>query len=175
MNETTVAQERILLAILVVLGVLLHRVEALLPLPTPWIKLGLANIMTMIALVFLGAGAAFTVTLLRIFLGSLLGGTFLGPTFFLSLAGGLAAWAVMALIYRRKNTVGVSLVGVSVLSAYAHTGAIFICVYFLFIHQEIFLKLLPFFFMVALVTGVLTGIVANRVAHHLIREKIFAG
>lgn len=175
MNETTVAQERILLAILVVLGVLLHRVEALLPLPTPWIKLGLANIMTMIALVFLGAGAAFTVTLLRIFLGSLLGGTFLGPTFFLSLAGGLAAWAVMALVYRRKNTVGVSLVGVSVLSAYAHTGAIFFCVYFLFIHQEIFLKLLPFFFMVALVTGVLTGIVANRVAHHLIREKVFAG
>ena len=79
-----------------VLGVILHRVEALLPLPTPWIKLGLANIMTMIALVFLGASAALTVTLLRIFLGSLLGGTFLGPTFFLSLTGGLAAWAVMA-------------------------------------------------------------------------------
>ena len=68
MNETTVEQERIILAILVVLGVILHRVEALLPLPTPWIKLGLANIMTLIALVFLGAGAAFTVTLLRVFL-----------------------------------------------------------------------------------------------------------
>ena len=175
MSETTVAQERTLLAFLVVLGILLHRVEELLPLPTPWIKLGLANIMTMIALVFLGAGAAFTVTLLRIFLGSLLGGTFLGPTFFLSLAGGLAAWAVMALVYQRKNAVGVSLVGISVLSAYAHTGAIFICVYFLFIHQETFLKLLPFFFMVALVTGVFTGMVANRVAHHLIREKVFAG
>ncbi len=175
MNETQVDRERMLLAILVALGVILHRVETLLPLPTPWIKLGLANIMTLIALVFLGAGAAFTVTLLRVFLGSLLGGTFLGPTFFLSLAGGLAAWAVMALVYQKKNTVGVSLVGVSVLSAYAHTGAIFTCVYFLFIHQETFLKLLPFFFMVALITGILTGIVANRVANHLIRENVFAG
>ena len=173
MNDTDlIKQERILLAILVVLGVILHRVEALLPLPTPWIKLGLANIMTMIAMVFLGARAAFTVTLLRIFLGSLLGGTFLGPTFFLSLAGGLAAWTAMALVYQRTNAVGVSLVGVSVLSAYAHTGTIFICVYFLFIHQETFLKLLPFLFMVALVTGVLTGIVANRVANHLVSEKI---
>ena len=41
------------IALLVGLGVVLHRLEALLPLPTPWVKLGLANIMTLIALVFL--------------------------------------------------------------------------------------------------------------------------
>ena len=32
------------MAVLVALGVILHRVEALLPLPSPWVKLGLANI-----------------------------------------------------------------------------------------------------------------------------------
>ena len=42
------------IALLVGLGVVLHRLEALLPLPTPWVKLGLANIMALIALVFLG-------------------------------------------------------------------------------------------------------------------------
>ncbi|MDH5459307.1 MAG: Gx transporter family protein, partial [Nitrospinota bacterium] len=58
------------IALLVGLGVVLHRLEALLPLPTPWVKLGLANIMTLIALVFLGFRAAVEVTLLRILLGS---------------------------------------------------------------------------------------------------------
>ena len=33
------------MAIMVALGVILHRLEALLPLPSPWIKLGLANLM----------------------------------------------------------------------------------------------------------------------------------
>ncbi|MEE2986228.1 MAG: Gx transporter family protein, partial [Nitrospinota bacterium] len=56
------------MALLVALGVVLHRLEALLPLPSPWIKLGLANIMTLIALVFLGVREAFMVTVLRIVL-----------------------------------------------------------------------------------------------------------
>ena len=73
------------IALLVGLGVVLHRLEAMLPLPTPWVKLGLANIMTLVALVFLGFRAAVEVTLLRVLLGSVLGGTFLSPTFFLSL------------------------------------------------------------------------------------------
>ena len=40
------------MAIMVALGVILHRLEALLPLPSPWIKLGLAKIMTLVALIF---------------------------------------------------------------------------------------------------------------------------
>ena len=58
-------------------------------LPSPWVKLGLANLMTLMALVYLGTKEAFIVTLLRVILGSILGGTFLGPTFFLSLVGRL--------------------------------------------------------------------------------------
>ena len=66
-----------ILALLVAMGVLLHRVEAVLPLPSPWIKLGLSNIMTLVALVFLGFRDALTVTVLRVILGSVLAGTFL--------------------------------------------------------------------------------------------------
>ena len=52
------------MAIMVALGVILHRLEALLPLPSPWIKLGLANLMTLVALVFLGFKEAVIVTFL---------------------------------------------------------------------------------------------------------------
>ena len=64
------------------LGIILHRLEVLLPLPTPWVKLGLANLMTLMALTYLGTREAFILTLLRVILGSILAGTVLGPTFF---------------------------------------------------------------------------------------------
>ncbi|NIQ02438.1 MAG: hypothetical protein GWM98_20365 [Nitrospinaceae bacterium] len=159
------------IALLVGLGVVLHRLEALLPLPTPWVKLGLANIMTLVALVFLGFRAALKVTLLRILLGSVLGGTFLSPTFFLSLAGGLASVGLMGLLYRESRRT-FSLVGVSVASAYAHTTAIFVCVYFLFIQQKAFFNLLPVFLTFSLITGILTGLLANRLTHHLRGQQL---
>ena len=159
------------IALLVGLGVVLHRLEALLPLPTPWVKLGLANIMTLIALVFLGFRAALEVTLLRVLLGSVLGGTFLSPTFFLSLAGGLASVAIMGLMYRERGR-AFSLVGISVAAAYAHTTAIFVCVFFLFIHQSVFFNLLPVFLTFSLISGVLTGLLANNITRHLSNEGI---
>jgi len=154
------------IALLVGLGVVLHRLEAMLPLPTPWVKLGLANIMTLVALVFLGFRAAVEVTLLRVLLGSVLGGTFLSPTFFLSLAGGLASVGVMGLLYREGRR-AFSLVGISVAAAYAHTTAIFLCVFFLFIHQNAFFNLLPVFLTFSLVSGILTGLLANNITRHL--------
>ncbi|MCH8158054.1 MAG: Gx transporter family protein, partial [Nitrospinae bacterium] len=144
------------LALLVALGVVLHRLEALLPLPSPWVKLGLANVMTLVALVFFGFRDALTVTVLRVVLGSILGGTFLGPTFFLSLAGGIAATGVMAWVYGRWGKDPLSLIGVSVCAAYAHTLAVVFCVYLFWIRQDVFLTLLPVFFTFALVTGILT-------------------
>ena len=159
------------MALLIALGVILHRVEALLPLPAPWIKLGLANVMTLLALVFLGFREALIVTGGRIVLGAIVGGTFLGPTFFLSFAGGLAAIFAMALVYR-KGAGPFSLIGVSVVGAIAHILAITFSVYWVFIPQNAFLHLLPIFLSLALVSGVLTGIGANILSRQLTEAKV---
>jgi heptaprenyl diphosphate synthase len=167
LSTDNIAQDKriVTMALMVALGVILHRLEAMLPLPTPWIKLGLANLMTLIALVYLGTQEAFIVTLLRVVLGSILGGTFLGPTFFLSLAGGLAGTAIMCGIY--SNGKGpFSLIGISICGAYAHTFVTAVCVYFFLIKQVSFFSLLPFFLSLALITGILTGVAGN----HLCRE-----
>ena len=70
------------MAVMVALGITLHRLEALLSLPTPWIKLGLANLMTLMALIYLGTQETFIATLLRVILGSILAGTFFRSYFF---------------------------------------------------------------------------------------------
>ena len=168
-DSYTPNQKMLILAILVGLGVVLHRIETLLPLPSPWVKLGLANVMALVALVWFGFREALMVTLLRIFLGAVFGGTFLGPTFFLSLAGGLAAVGTMGLVHHLGKS-WFSLVGVSVSAAYAHTTAIFLCVFLFFIPQKTFLQLLPVFLTFSLVTGILTGILANHVIRHLREE-----
>ncbi len=159
------------MAFLVALGVILHRVEALLPLPSPWIKLGLANVMTLAALVFLGFKEAVIVTALRVILGSVVGGTFLGPTFFLSLAGGLSAVILMAWVYRNGSG-PFSLIGVSVSGAYAHTLAIALCVFAVFIREPAFLNLLPLFLTLALVSGLLTGVIAEKLIDSLRAHNI---
>jgi len=154
------------MAILVALGVLLHRVEATLPIPSPWIKPGFANIMTLIALVLLGPGEALIVAVLRVLLGSMIGGTFLGPTFFLSLAGTLAATGTMIFVYRKgKGPFG--LIGVSLLAAYAHGLAVTSCVYLLFVRQDSIFHLLPVLFTVALVSGLMTGALAQNLVFRL--------
>jgi heptaprenyl diphosphate synthase len=81
-GETRINHRITILSLIVALGVVLHRLEILIPLPSPWIKLGLANVMTLVTLIFFGLLDAVTVTLLRIMLGSIIGGTFLSPTFF---------------------------------------------------------------------------------------------
>ena len=154
------------MAIMVALGVILHRLEALLPLPSPWIKLGLANLMTLVALIFLGFKEAVIVTFLRVVLGSILGGTFLGPTFFLSLAGGIAAILIMGMLYKigKKH---MSLIGISIFGAYTHTLATSLCVYYFLIRESSFFTLLPFFFSLALLTGILTGSIANTLIRQM--------
>jgi heptaprenyl diphosphate synthase len=155
-----------ILSLIVALGVVLHRLEILIPLPSPWIKLGLANVMTLVTLIFFGLREAVTVTLLRVMLGSIIGGTFLSPTFFLSLSGGVTSVFVMFWVYYHGKS-PFSLIGVSVCAAYTHTLTTVICVYFFWVQQEFIFKLLPAFFMFTLVAGILTGIIGNFMAKKL--------
>ena len=159
-----------ILSLIVALGVVLHRLEILIPLPAPWIKLGLANVMTLVTLIFFGLREAVTVTVLRIMLGSIISGTFLSPTFFLSLSGGITSVFVMSWTYYHGKS-PFSLVGVSVCAAYTHTLTTVICVYFFWVQQEFIFKLLPVFFMCTLIAGILTGIIGNFIAKKLAERK----
>ena len=69
-----------IIAMLVAQASILHFVESLLPnpIPIPGVKLGLANIITLLALVVFDFRTAINITVLRTILGSLLSGLYLG-------------------------------------------------------------------------------------------------
>ena len=144
-----------LCAILICLALALSYVEHFIPLhlliPLPGIKLGLANIVTLITLYLLGSKSAFTVLALRCALGAVFGG---GITSFLfSVIGGLLAMAVMTAA-RHMNKL--SIYGVSILGAAFHNiGQILVAM--LLMRSIYVAAYLPYLLGVSIFTGLLTG------------------
>ena len=110
---------------------MIHIIEAPLPRPLPWAKLGLANIVPLIVIHLLGAPEALAVTFLRTLLGALLLGTFLSPTFVLSFAGGILSTLVMAATYRYLYPKA-TFIGISVIGAISHNVGQLLVAYLLF-------------------------------------------
>jgi heptaprenyl diphosphate synthase len=122
--------------------------------------------MTLFALVFLGFKEAVIVTFLRVVIGCILGVIFLSPTFFLSLVGGIAVILIMGVLYQTTKN-HMSLIGISIFGAYTHTLATSLFVNYFLIRESSFFTLLPFFFSLALMTGILTGSIANTLSSQM--------
>jgi heptaprenyl diphosphate synthase len=157
------------IAWLTALAITIHIGESALPSLVPGIKPGLANIVTVVVLVRFGWSLAAWVSILRVIGGSLLLGTFLSPTFALSLSGALvsiaALWCTQYLPGR-----GCSAVGLSVIAALSHMAAQFWCAYLLFIPHPGLLYLWPLLMTAALIFGLINGWMAYWVLVALAQE-----
>ena len=103
----------VLYGMMIALAFVFSYLEHLIPLNIgiPGIKLGLGNLVVLIALYTLGTGGAFVIAIVRIVLtGLTFGGLF---SMLYSLAGGLLSFVVMALLSRsdRLHIAGVSICG----------------------------------------------------------------
>lgn len=157
MNKT---QKIVIIALLISLGLVLHLIESFFPLAAivPGAKLGLANIVSLLAIYLFPLSAAFEVVIFRVILGSLLAGTFMTINFYLSFSGGLLSFILMYLVYHfLKNKF--SLIGISIIGAVAHNIAQITAAYFIIANQGIFYYL-PFLMILALPTGLGVGLVS---------------
>lgn len=112
-SRNSKARRVALYGMLTALAFILSYVESLVPVTAgiPGVKLGLANLVVVIALYTLDLKGAFVISVVRIVLSGLtFGGLF---SMLYSLAGGLLSFAVMAILSRKKvfGTVGVSVCG----------------------------------------------------------------
>ena len=158
---------------LLLLAVGMHVLEAALPGLGPWFKPGLANIVTLVALVMIGPRAAFTLAMARVVVGAGLIGALFTPTFVMSASGALAATLTMLAAWRMIP--GISLVGVSLLGGVAHMLAQFVTVEALFVQQQAVFYLLPPFLLLAAATGWINGALAGFVCAHIQAEREIAG
>ena len=161
----------VIIGLLAAMGLVLTLVETMIPMTAlvPGARLGLANIVNLIGLVFINISAGFQILLLRILMGSLLTGTFMTVPFFMSFFGGLIGYLAMGLAYYFfKNKL--SIIGVSVLGAVFHNVGQIVTASVIMETTAIFYYL-PYLTLLAVPTGVVIGLIANFSLKYLGREK----
>lgn len=144
------------------LALILSYVETLIPLSfgIPGVKLGLANLVIVIALYRLRLSEVFLLSVVRILLSGFLFGNYFSIIY--SLAGGLLSLTVMAMMKKRE---GYSVKGVSISGGVFHNvGQLLIAAFVV----ETFS--ITYYIPVLLIAGMLTGLLIGIVADEMLRR-----
>lgn len=145
----------VLMGILVSQALILHLIERMIPVPVPvpGIKLGLANAISLMAIVFFGTKEALVVVALRTFLGSVFGGGV--SAFIYSLIGGCVSALAMAIMYKRFRNL-FSLPAISVVGAIFHNVGQILVASLIVQNMKLFYYL-PVLLISAVITGLFIG------------------
>jgi heptaprenyl diphosphate synthase len=157
------------MAMLLALAVALGVVDYYIPFPfVPGAKLGLANIVILVVLYELGIWEAAVIDLGRVFIVGLITGRFAQMGFFMSLGGAVASLLIMILLKyaARKMTI----IGVSACASITH-GFAQVAVYCLFVSNLTAFYYYPLMSLIAIATGILIGILAERIIATKVIER----
>lgn len=159
MNSKKIA----LYGLLIALAFIFSYIESLIPMPfaVPGIKLGLANLIVIIALYGIGIKESFILSMVRILL---VGFTFRDPsTLLFSFAGGILSWLSMTLTLKLKLF---SMVGISIIGGIAHNiGQIIVAV--IYVNNPSLIYYLPFLLISGVVSGALIGLLGALTINRL--------
>ncbi len=147
------------LGLMVALAFILSYIENLLPLSIgiPGAKIGLANLVVMVALYTVGEKEAAALSIIRVILVGLTFGNL--SMMMYSLAG--AALSLLVMILAKKSC-KFSMYGVSVLGGVFHNiGQILVAIFALETSSLIYY--LPFLIIIGTITGVLIGLISNLI------------
>lgn len=149
------------IALLAAVGIALFVIESFIPMPFPFLKIGLANVSTLLALFILGPREMLLVVLIRVVAGSLLVGSLFSPAFVLAFSAGISSAVVMAAAKIVTRAL-FSIVGISVIGSVAHVLTQLLVVYLLLVRNETVFFLLPLLLFSALLGGVVVGWISSR-------------
>lgn len=153
--------------ILIALALIFSYLEKFIPveliIPIPGIKLGLANIVTIAALILLDVRSATVITVLRCVLANMLFGTPISMIF--AISGALAAVTIMTVLKAGYNRI-FSVIGISAAGAAAHNAGQIAAAALVMKSTAIF-AYLPLLLIASMLTGFVTGVIAKSIIHRL--------
>ncbi|MGF6907024.1 Gx transporter family protein [Fusobacterium sp. PH5-44] len=164
--EKLAKKKEVYLTLFVLLSLYLSLLESFIPKPFPWMKLGLANIITIFVMEKFGFRMAAETSLLRIFIQSLTLGTLLSPGFIISGLSGITSVFAMGFLFRFRENL--SLIAISSFSAMIHNLMQLIVVYFLLyrnvsVYSRGVLILIMTFLLAGIVSGGITGFICEKI------------
>ena len=156
------AKKMTMTALLAALALIFSYIEVLIPFSPgiPGIKLGIANLVIIISLYYLGSKYAFSVNLVRILIAGLLFNGLFGALY--SLAGALLSFTVMALL--RKTGI-FSITGVSIAGGVSHNMGQLLVAAFLIDSLKIFA-----YFPVLIFSGIISGAVIGIISYLILKR-----
>lgn len=137
--------------------------------PVPGIKLGLANIVTIFALLSISPQAAAAILFCRVTLGSVFAGSV--TSFLFGLFGGLLALLVMFFLLPLKDKY-VSIYGISVVGAAMHGIGQILAAVFVLKSMDV-LSYLPLLLISAIPMGILTAFISELILRYLSKTAIY--
>ncbi|WMJ79936.1 Gx transporter family protein [Clostridium sp. MB40-C1] len=152
-------QKLTFIALFVAQGLVLYMVERMIPVPfiTPGAKLGLTNIVTLLALYMFDFKDVFLIIVLRVILSTLLGGTL--SSFLYSIAGGMLSFIAMY-VMKKIGKDQISIIGISIVGSVFHNiGQIIVAA--LVIENVMIVAYLPVLLIAALGTGFFVGLTSK--------------
>jgi heptaprenyl diphosphate synthase len=153
------------IALMTTIAIILHYVEGLFPLPVaiPGIKLGLSNVVSLVALYLFGPAHAFAILVLRVLLTTFLYTGFSSMIF--SLSGGILSVLAMSAI-RGLSEKGFGIVGASVCGGIFHNIGQLASAAVVLRTASVF-SYLPVLIGAGVVTGIGTGVLAGIIVPRL--------
>ena len=154
-------RKALLISVFLSLSIILQIAESFIfiPLFLPGIKLGLANIVTVIVLYVYGIKEAGKIGIMRIFIAGILRNG-LGMNFMFSLVGILCSLIASSFL---KKTEKFSVMGVSIAGANFHMIGQIIVASAIYRTNLLYVSYLPYMLLISLFTGMLTGYFAEKI------------
>lgn len=157
--------------ILICNAILISLLELIIPIPIPipGVKLGLANIITIIAITFLDFKDVLTIVVLRCLVVAVLSKGITVLPF--SLTGGLLSAIIMWLIYKKLARF-FSIKGISVIGAIVHNSGQLMVASFI-LGETVIFYYIPVLLISAVVTGLITGSISELTVREIEKRDIF--
>ena len=131
----------------------------------PGVKLGLANLIIVIALYKMNVKSAYLLSVTRVVLSGFMFGSLFG--IFYSLAGGMLSLTVMTIL---KKSGGFSIMGISIAGGVSHNiGQLIVAM--LVVETYSVAYYLPVLLTAGLITGLIIGITANEMLKRLVNLR----
>ncbi|MFV0561134.1 MAG: Gx transporter family protein [Enterococcus sp.] len=159
-------QKIIYISLLVAQGVVIGLIENMIPYPfafAPGAKLGLANLITIIAIFTMKKSDSFLLVWMRLILTTLLGGTI--STFLYSMSGALLSYFAMLFI-KQLGPKRVSIIGISAAGGFMHNVGQLLTASFIAQSWTVMLYL-PILSIIGILSGIAIGIAANYLLKHV--------
>jgi len=164
MNQKTKLKKTIFIAIMISMSIVLSIVESMISTTLfiiPGVKIGLANIITLIVLYIYGEKEAFIVVVIRILLVAIISPVSTLLSFSLSISGGLFAIITMILVKKIKS---LSIMSTSVMGSLMHmVGQILMAMFVL--ETPTLIYYLPYMMILSVPTGIFTGIIGKKLVY----------